>query len=111
MSIGQYLLGGAAGLAFGLLVAAGNTLLPVSYTHLDVYKRQRHWRAGRQRKLPAFFLPKRARKKPDFIRGGPCPLGLPCGSKASRTATPVVRRVPAPRPLAPLCKGSCQSSG
>ena len=27
MSIGQYLLGGAAGLAFGLLVAAGNTLL------------------------------------------------------------------------------------
>ena len=27
MSIGQYLLGGAAGLVFGLLVAAGNTLL------------------------------------------------------------------------------------
>ena len=27
MSTGQYLLGGAAGLAFGLLVAAGNTLL------------------------------------------------------------------------------------
>ena len=27
MSTGQYLLGGAAGLVFGLLVAAGNTLL------------------------------------------------------------------------------------
>ena len=27
MSIGQYLLGGVAGLVFGLLVAAGNTLL------------------------------------------------------------------------------------
>ena len=27
MSIGQYLLGGAAGLVFGLLVAAGNTLI------------------------------------------------------------------------------------
>ena len=30
MSTGQYLLGGAAGLVFGLLVAAGNTLLGYS---------------------------------------------------------------------------------
>ena len=37
MSTGQYLLGGAAGLVFGLLVAAGNTLLNVGLSFICVY--------------------------------------------------------------------------
>jgi len=82
-------------------------LVPVSYTHLDVYKRQADGRPA-PRSIPAYF-PREHKRESAAGRETRAPL-LPPGSGAGRSSRPTASKTPG-QPSPPPLPGSQNSFG